>query len=149
MVPDRVYVMDRGYAKFALFQRIIDAGSSFVCRTRDNNVFGVTEERELSDEALAAGIVRDAVVHFPNGKDVLKGPLRIVESECTPHRKASGKRGRGGPEQGDTILACPLIALWTGGKPTLRTYERVCFDFIGLAEENEFLAHIAKLQRQS
>ncbi len=33
---DRTYVMDRGYAKFALFNRIVAAGSSYVCRVRDN-----------------------------------------------------------------------------------------------------------------
>ena len=67
-------------------------------------MFDVLDERELSHEALAAGLVRDAVVRFPNGKEVLDQPLRIVEIECRPHRRASGKRGRGGPEQGDTIL---------------------------------------------
>jgi hypothetical protein len=202
---DRVYVMDRGYAKFALFQKVIDAKSSFVCRIRDNSVFEVLDERELSREALDAGVVRDAVVRFPNGQEVLDRPLRIIEVECKPHRKASGKTGRGGPEQGETILiatdlldvppevialiyryrwaieiffrffkhvlgcrhllshapngieiqtyvaiiACLLIALWTGGKPTLRTYEMLCFYFIGLADEEELLAHIAKLHPQS
>ena len=34
----------------------------------------------------------------------LERPLRIIEIECEPHRKPSGKTGRGGPEQGDTIL---------------------------------------------
>jgi len=204
----RVYVMDRGYAKFGLFREILDVGSSFVCRIRDNSVFDVIEERELSYDALEAGIVRDAVVRFPGSQAVKAGldrPLRIVEIECNPHRKSSGKTGRGGPEQGDTILvatdildaaadvigliykhrwaietffrffkhvlgcrhlishcengieiqtylgiiACLLIALWTGKKPTLRTYEMICFYFTGLADEEELLAHIAKLQTQS
>ena len=35
---DRTYVMDRGYAKFELFNRIVDAGSRYVCRIRDNRV---------------------------------------------------------------------------------------------------------------
>jgi hypothetical protein len=34
---DKLYVMDRGYAKFALFNRIVSAGSSYVCRLRDNS----------------------------------------------------------------------------------------------------------------
>ena len=45
------------------------------------------------------------------------------------------------------IIACLLIALWTGRKPTLRTYEMLCFYFQGWAEEDELLAHIKKLQR--
>jgi hypothetical protein len=47
------------------------------------------------------------------------------------------------------IIACPLIALRTGRKPTLRTYEMLCHYFTGLADEEELLAHIAKLKPQS
>jgi len=206
--PDRVYVMDRGYVEFALFQQILAAGSSFVCRMPDSTVFEVLQERELSPAALAAGVVRDAVVRF-TGKPAtdlgLSRPFRLVEVECTPHRKPSGHTGRGGPEQGDTLLiatdildappevialvykhrwaietffrffkhvlgcrhllshctngieiqtylgiiACLLIALWTGRKPTLRTYEMICFYFTGLASAEELLRHIAKLAAQS
>ena len=46
------------------------------------------------------------------------------------------------------IIACMLIALWTGRKPTLRTYEMLCWYFTGMADEEELLAHIAKLQKQ-
>ncbi len=44
----RIYVQDRGYAQYSLFQKILDAGSSFVCRIADNAKFEVVEERELS-----------------------------------------------------------------------------------------------------
>ena len=47
------------------------------------------------------------------------------------------------------IIACMLISLWTGRKPTLRTYEMICYYFIGWAEEDELLAHLAKLPRQN
>jgi hypothetical protein len=46
------------------------------------------------------------------------------------------------------IIACLLIALWTGRKPTLRTYEMICHYFSGLADEEELLAHIDKLAPQ-
>ncbi len=46
------------------------------------------------------------------------------------------------------IIACLLIALWTGRKATLRTYEMLCFYMSGLADEEELLAHIEKLQPQ-
>lgn len=46
------------------------------------------------------------------------------------------------------IIACMLISLWTGRKPTLRTYEMICFYFCGLADEEELLAHLAKLKKQ-
>lgn len=37
------------------------------------------------------------------------------------------------------IIACMLIALWTDKKPTLRTYEMICFYFIGLADVDELM----------
>ncbi len=46
------------------------------------------------------------------------------------------------------IIACMLISLWTGKKPTLRTYEMLCYYFTGMADEEELLAHIARLQKQ-
>jgi IS4 transposase len=46
------------------------------------------------------------------------------------------------------IIACMLISLWTGRKPTLRTYEMICYYFTGLADEEELIAHIAKLKLQ-
>ena len=44
------------------------------------------------------------------------------------------------------IIVCMLIALWTGRKPTLRTVEMIRFYFTGWADEEELVAHIAKLQ---
>ena len=46
------------------------------------------------------------------------------------------------------IIACLLIALWTGKKPTLRTYEMICFYFCGMADEDELMQHIEKLNSQ-
>jgi hypothetical protein len=203
--PGRLYVLDRGYAKFSLFQKIRNAGSHFVCRIKDNSIFQVVEERELTEQDLKAGIVRDAVVRLgsPGKSNDLSQPVRIVQIECTPHRKAH-KNGRGGPEQGDTILiatdmmdltaeqvalvfksrwqieiffrffkhvlgcrhlishcengirlqmyaaiiACMLIALWTERKPTRATYEMICYWFMGLANDEELMAHLATLAKQ-
>ncbi len=33
-------------------------------------------------------------------------------------------------------------------KPTLRTYEMICFDFCGMADEDELMQHIKKLNSQ-
>jgi hypothetical protein len=76
----RLYVIDRGYAEYQLFQDIIDARSSFIGRIRDNAVYEVIEERPLSEEARKAGVVRDGVVHLgcESSGSVFKQPLRIV-----------------------------------------------------------------------
>jgi len=42
------------------------------------------------------------------------------------------------------IIACMLIALSTGRKPTKRTFEMICFYFYSLASEEELMAHIEK-----
>jgi len=47
------------------------------------------------------------------------------------------------------IIASMLIALWTGKKPTLRTYEMICFYFCGMADEEELMAHIEKLKPEA
>lgn len=101
----RLYVIDRGYAEYAFLQEIINAGSRFVTRLKDDAVFTVLEERELSQEALDAGVVRDAVVRMGSKKTKgqLTTPVRIVQIECTPHAKTH-HGGRGGPRQGETIL---------------------------------------------
>ena len=46
------------------------------------------------------------------------------------------------------IIACLLIALYTGRKPTLRTYEMFCWYMTGWADEEEFDAHIEGLEKQ-
>lgn len=204
--PGRIYVKDRGYAGLALFQTILDHDSSFVCRFRDNAVYDVLEEYALTKDAKDAGILFDRRVRLGSNektKEQLSVPVRLVSVKCTPHVKRA-KTGRGGPEQGETLLiatdrfdldadvialifkhrwmieiffrffkhilgcrhllsycengielqtyaaiiACMLIALWTGRKPTLRTYEMLCWYFTGMADEEELLAHIAKLQKQ-
>ena len=60
----RCYVKDRGYAKFTLFNAIVAKDSSYVCRLRDNSHYNVVEDRPLSDEAQAAGVLKDAIVEL-------------------------------------------------------------------------------------
>lgn len=192
---DRLYVIDRGYAEYQLFQDILDGGSSFIGRIRNNAVWTVVEERPVSAKAKAAGVRRDLVVRLGGDKSgaVLKQPLRIVEVETGKINSqgepeilllatdrmdldaelvALGYRFRWSVElffrwlkcilgcrhllshsqNGVTIqvylaiIASLLISLWTGRKPTKRTFEMLCFYFSGMASEKELLAHIAKLK---
>ena len=47
------------------------------------------------------------------------------------------------------IIVCLLIALYTGRKPTLRTYEMFCWYISGWASQEELAAHIERLNRQT
>ena len=54
LLPDRVYVMDRGYAKFELFADILNVRSSFVCRVRDNSVYATLQPNAMNGSAPVA-----------------------------------------------------------------------------------------------
>jgi hypothetical protein len=206
--PGRCYVKDRGYAKFGLFNAIVAIGSDYVCRLRDNSTYKVIESRPLSNEALAAGILEDAVVELGKSSKADAKPnhlMRLITIKTTPHEKRGKyKGGSTGPGSDGVlriatnmldvpaeiiglifryrwtieiffrffkhilgcrhllshsangieiqtycaIIACMLISLWTGRKPTLRTYEMICYFFTGLASEEELLAQISKLKVQ-
>jgi hypothetical protein len=114
LLPDRVYVKDRGYACFKLLQAIHDISSHFVCRVRDNSVYEVIEDRSLSPQAQAAGIISDQIVWLgcESKRGELQQPVRLIKIACKPHRKRSGHTGRGGPEQGQWLLiATDLLEL--------------------------------------
>jgi hypothetical protein len=211
IASDRLYVMDRGYAKFTLFNRIVAADSSYVCRVRDNSVYEVVEERPLTEAARAERVTQDVVVRMGAGSPKDARPdhlLRLITIQCKPHRKAGrsqrySRAGSTGPacdgvlrlvtnlldvpaeiiallyhyrwtieiffrffkqilgcrhllshsangieiQTYCAIIACMLISLWTGKKPTRRTYEMICWYFVGMASLEELLEHIAKLKK--
>jgi len=77
----RLYVIDRGYAEYQLFQDIVDRGSQFIGRIRDNAVWEVIAERPLPAVARAAGVRSDRVVWLgcAQSKQALRQPLRVLE----------------------------------------------------------------------
>ena len=111
---DHCYVMDRWFGQFTLFNEINRIASSYVCRIRENSVFEVIEERLLSDEALQAGVVRDAVVRMGDSSKPEHRPdhlIRIVVIEAEPHEKRGGRKGKtaGHGNNGTIILATNLV----------------------------------------
>jgi Transposase DDE domain len=83
----RCYVGDGHYGEQGVFKSITDAQSSYVLRMADNAVFSEiqVQERELSPEAIEAGIVRDAVAYFEG-----VGLVRRIEIKVTPHLRRTG-----------------------------------------------------------
>ena len=113
--PDHCYVMDRWFAQFTLFNQINAIASSYVCRMKQNSVFDeVIEERLLSEEALEAGVVRDAVVRMGEGSKPQARPdhpIRIIVIEAEPHEKRGGRKGKtAGPgNRGTIVIATNLL----------------------------------------
>jgi hypothetical protein len=201
VAADHLYVMDRGYAKFSLFNHIVAAGSSYVCRLRDNSVYAVVEERPLTPAAIAERVTRDALIDLgSDSSEPLGHWVRLITIAAKPHNKTSAAPAPGcdgvlriatnlldvpaevvallyhyrwtieiffrflkqilgcrhllsGSRNGIeiqtycAIIACMLISLWTGRKPTLRTYEMVCWYFLGVASLDELLAHLERLKK--
>jgi hypothetical protein len=60
--PSCLYIVDRGYMDYSLYQTILDNKSSFLARLRGNFVHETVETRELTHEARAAGVQSDEIV---------------------------------------------------------------------------------------
>ena len=190
---EHLYVIDRGYAGYQLFRDILDAGSSFVGRVKDNTAFRVAKEAVVSAEAGAAGVLRDVVVSklgSDKHKDYLKRNVRLVIVRRTKPDGSTedlwlvtdrldlpaelvglayhyrwtielffrwfkcvlGCRHLLSENHNGVAIQCYvgliaslLIVLWTGRKPTKRTWEMIQFYLIGWATLEELQAHIAKL----
>ena len=52
---DHLYLIDRGYARFTLWNKIVEAGSSYVCRVRDKSKYEALEAREHSPLGTSQG----------------------------------------------------------------------------------------------
>jgi hypothetical protein len=96
---DRLYVVDRGYEQFSLFNAIVKKKSSYVCRVREDHVFEASETRELSKAARAAGVTEDAVGRLGSPKSVrIEHPDHVVrrvvfEVDVAPRKKKTAKKG--------------------------------------------------------
>jgi IS4 transposase len=192
--PGRLYVTDRGYADYQLFRDILDAGSSFVARVKDNTAFRVAQERPITEAARQAGVVRDVLLArlgTDHHKEVVGRPLRLVIVRRTKpdgsveelwlltdrlslaaERVALAYRYRWmielffrwfkcilgcrhllstdangvAIEVYVALIASLLITLWTGRKPSKRTWEMIRFYLLGWASLEELETHLAQLQ---
>jgi hypothetical protein len=90
--PNRCYVDDGGYASRDLFDDIVSIGSSYVTRMREDSVFAVIDERLLSQEALDANVVRDAIVRLGNADTpAMNHAVRILAIQVEPHPRRTRK----------------------------------------------------------
>ena len=81
LAAHRLYVTDGGYFQYDLLAAILQAGSSFVARVNPQMAYYAQEERTLSEAALQAGVIRDAILSRVGVKKIKKAidqPLRLV-----------------------------------------------------------------------
>jgi Transposase DDE domain len=112
--PDHCYLMDRGYAQFALFNDINAKASSYVCRVRDNSEYQVVRDNPLSAADREAGIISDQIVMLgqrQTGRTLPDHPVRLVIVKTKPHDKRSNRKGNtgAGPSDGQLRIATNLL----------------------------------------
>lgn len=111
---ERCYIVDRGYEKFALFNAIAAAGSSYVARVRNDHVLTVTEERALSPEAVEAGVLKDSLGQMGSPKsqriehpDHLQRQVQIRVPIHAKRLKRGGRRRQAASQ--DIVLVTNLL----------------------------------------
>jgi hypothetical protein len=108
---DRCYLTDRGYEEFSLFNAIIAAGSSYVCRVRNDHHFEVERVHDLTPESQSAGILEDAFGRMgsPKSKRVEhpQHPQRRIVVRLVEHPKRGGQRRASGTQ--DLVLVTNLL----------------------------------------
>ena len=92
----RCYVGDCAYGDRGVLDEVVAAESSYVMRVREDSVFEVIEERELSQAALDAGVVRDVIVRL-GGPDApaMSHTVRLVEVKINPQPRRTRKAKAG------------------------------------------------------
>ncbi len=78
----RLYVQDRGFVDYRLLAHMLDKHASFIARLKTNTAFTVSEERTVSPEAKAAGIIRDCLISrlgTDHHKQEIHQALRIID----------------------------------------------------------------------
>lgn len=108
---DRCYITDRGYEDFSLFNAIVAAGSSYVCRVRNDHQFTATQALELNEQAVSAGVLEDNIGRMGSPKstriahpdhDQRRLVVRYIE-----HTKRGGRRRRCATQ--DIVLVTNLL----------------------------------------
>jgi hypothetical protein len=93
---DRCYVGDGGYGDHGVCNQIVAHASSYVFRIREDSVLEVLEEKLLSQEALDAQVVRDAIVRL-GGPQVpaMNHATRLIVVQVDPQPRQTRKTKAG------------------------------------------------------
>lgn len=93
---DRCYVLDRGYAKFGLWNVIHAKGSSYVCRVRDKTAATVMQVNPLTEADHAASVISDEIIDVgwkSRHRTRPDHPVRLICVAVKPHESYRGMQG--------------------------------------------------------
>ena len=83
-----------------MFNQIVDCGSSYVCRIRDNSVFKVEQELPLTQAAKDSRVLSDQIISLGcnSSKSKVNHPVRLIVIKTKPHQ-SKGRSGTGSTGQ--------------------------------------------------
>ena len=138
----RCYLLDRGYAKYVLWNAIHAAGSHYVCRLGDAIPYEVVRANELTDADRAAQIVSDQLVQFGTGNSRTTPPdhtTRLVIVKVSPHDSRRSQNGVSGPSSDGYLrivtnnleVPAEIIAALYALRWTIELYFRILKQLLG------------------
>ncbi len=93
--PQHCYVMDRGFEKYQLWNRIHAAQSNYVCRVSDKLQVETLQELPLTQADKQAGVLSDQLIKAgANPSNCPDHPVRLVCVRCSQHTSRGRRRGR-------------------------------------------------------
>jgi IS4 transposase len=101
-----MYVMDRGYERYALFEQIVRAQSDYLCRVQHRSRT-VLEQRPVSEEGREAGVLRDELVQ-PGRSRTEVGSITHPVRRITLAQTGPGRRRNDRPQHEEIILLTNL-----------------------------------------
>lgn len=102
----RMYVMDRGYERYALFEQIVQARSDYLCRVQRRSLT-ILEERPVSEEGRQAGVTSDELVQ-PGRSRAEVGAITHPVRRITLAQAGPGRRRNDRTQHEEIILLTNL-----------------------------------------
>ena len=88
---EALYIADRGIFSFAYVRDLLDAGADFVLRIKTSQCLEVLEEKPLTHEQKAAGVISDRLVRLKPSQPGATAPTQtlrevVLFDECNPDK---------------------------------------------------------------
>jgi hypothetical protein len=141
--PGQFYLMDRGYIDYTLCQAIHDAQSFFLVRLKDCSTYEVLQDHPVSEQDRLAGDLLSLMYRYRWQVELFFRWFKCILG-CT-HWLSQTRSGLT-LQVYVALLASLLIRLWTGRKPTKRTFEMISLYLQGWASQANLNQHLQNLK---